>query len=393
MTDVAPLSADTVAILLLCGHFGEKPAGVKPLTPAEFHGFALWLEDKGLALGALVEGDPERVSQGRRDTPLSLDRVAALLDRAGQLSQAMEKWLREGIWVISEKDADYPARLGDRLRSAGSPLLFGAGPRAVLGHGGVCIVGSRDSAKAGLAFARSLGAKCGSQDLTVVSGYMRGVNREAVAAALASGGTAVYVLSDSLEKALAQKRNREALESGALVLVTPFSPGTRFSVANAMRSSKYQYTLADLAVIVETRQHGGVWSGADENRNEGWVPAFVRAGEDMAPGNTALLHLGLRPITQEDVDGCADIRDCFLARSSASVDSEGVDVPGSPPNLYAVFLTELESFAAVAPRTEAEIVEHFGLERAQARAWLKRAQGDGRIGKSSRPARYGPVGE
>lgn len=393
MTDVAPLSADTAAILLLCGHFGEKPAGVKPLTPAEFHGFALWLEDKGLALGALVEGDPERVFQGRRDTPLSLDRVAALLGRADQLSQVMEKWLREGIWVISEKDADYPARLGDRLRSAGSPLLFGAGPRAVLGHGGVCIVGSRDSAKAGLAFARSLGAKCGSQDLTVVSGYMRGVNREAVAAALAAGGTAVYVLSDSLEKALAQKRNREALASGALSLVTPFSPGTRFSVANAMRSSKYQYALADVAVIVETRQHGGVWSGADENRNEGWVPAFVRAGEDMAPGNTALLHLGLRPITQEDVDGCQDIRDCFLARSSVSADSEGVDVPGSHPNLYAVFLTELESFAAAAPRTEAEIVDHFGLERAQARAWLKRAQGDGRIGKSGSPARYGPVRE
>ena len=314
--------------------------------------------------------------------------MAALLGRAGELSQALEKWLRAGIWVISEKDADYPARLGDRLRSAGSPLIFGAGPRAVLGQGGVCIVGSRDSAKAGLAFARSLGAKCGSQDLTVVSGYMRGVNREAVSAALVAGGKAVYVLSDSLEKALAQKRNREALASGALALVTPFSPDTRFSVANAMRANKYQYAIADLAVIVETRQHGGVWSGADENRNEGWVPAFVRTGDDMAPGNTALLHLGLRPITQEDVDGCEDIRDCFLARSSASA-----DILGSRPNLYVVFLTELESFTAATPRTEAEIVEHFGLERAQARAWLKRALSDGRIGKSGKPARYGPVGE
>ena len=95
---------------------------------------------------------------------------------------------------------------------------------------------------------------------------MRGVDREAIGAAGAVGGNIVCVLSDSLEKAVAARRHRKLMEQGNLMVVTPFSPDTRFRVANAIRVNRYQYGLADFAVIVETRRTGGVWLGAEENR-------------------------------------------------------------------------------------------------------------------------------
>lgn len=395
MTSNSPLSSGTRAIMLLCGHFGPKRSSVKPLTPTEYHRFVRWLAARRLSLTKVLDPDADEILRGYRDKEVASQRLIDLLGRASGLAQALDKWTRTGIWVMSEADPDYPGRLRRRLKAAGSPLLFGAGPRHLLDEGGVCIVGSRDSTEAGLEFARTLGTRCGRDRLHVISSDMRGVDREAITASLAAGGRVVSVVTDSLEKAVSTRRNRNALASGALVLLTPFAPDTRFSVSNAMRANKYQYTLSDVAIIVETRRHGGVWSGADENRNEGWVPAFVRVGDRMSPGNTALLHLGLLPITEDDVRSRDDLKS-FLAYGNA-YDMPDIDQPTvvgdgtaatRPVDLYALFLAALLSFVSHQPRTEADIARHFGIERSQARKWLARALSENRIARSGKPVRY-----
>jgi predicted Rossmann fold nucleotide-binding protein DprA/Smf involved in DNA uptake len=385
------LSTDTRTILLLCGHFGLKRGGSKPLTPTEYHRFVRWLEGKRCSLGKLLDSEARDTVRSYRDKEVTAQRLMELLGRDSWLTQALDRWASVGIWVMSEKDPDYPVRLRQRLKAAGAPLLFGAGPRELLNEGGVCIVGSRDSTDAGLAFARHLGGRAADEGLTVISSDMRGVDREAITAALAQSGKVISVVSDSLEKAVSARRNRNALTAGMLVLVTPFAPDTRFSVSNAMRANKYQYTLSDVAVIVETRRHGGVWLGADENRNEGWVPAFVRTGAQMAPGNTALLHLGLLPISEEDVRSSHNLVAQLLERSAkenvapmaaaSPSDAHGVD-------LYGVFLTELLRFVASEARSETDVMKHFAIERSQARTWLARAYAEGRINKSGSSLRY-----
>lgn len=391
MDSTVLLSSETRAIMLLCGHFGLKRGGSKPLTPTEYHRFVRWLEGRRGSLAELLDGDPRDTVRSYRDKEVSGQRLLELLGRNAWLTQALDRWTRIGIWVMSEKDPDYPVRLRQRLKAAGAPLLFGAGPRELLNEGGVCIVGSRDSTDAGLAFARHLGGCAANEGLTVISSDMRGVDREAITAALAQSGKVVSVVSDSLEKAVSARRNRNALAAGMLVLVTPFAPDTRFSVSNAMRANKYQYTLSDVAVIVETRRHGGVWSGADENRNEGWVPAFVRTGAQMAPGNTALLHLGLLPISEEDVRNSHNLIAQLLDRSmKENVVAAATTVPSESRgiDLYGAFLPELLRFVASEARSETDVMKHFALERGQARAWLARAYAEGRINKSGSPSRY-----
>jgi len=376
------LGPDGRAILLLCGHFGVKQDAVKPLTPAEYHALAGLLERHSSTPASLLRGGTVPVVHASVHEHIHPARLVRLLDREAELDAALDRWADQGIWVASERDESYPWRLRRRIRSGGFPLLFGVGPREWLSDGGLCVVGSRDCSDAGRRFARRLGERCSEENIPVISSDMRGIDRETVTATFRAGGKAINVLADSLEKAALARRNRRPLAAGRLTMVTPFAPSSRFSVSNAMRANKYQYSLSDAAVVVESRQTGGIWSGADENRREGWVPGFVRIDEDTSPGNRALLHLGLAPITSQDLENAADLR-LFFARQPAA----GPLVVDTP-DLYGAFVDGLEALLRTAARTESEIMRHFGIERSQARKWLERAGAERGIVRSGRPARY-----
>ena len=381
------LSADTRVTLLLCGRYGTKNLPTKPLTQSEFHKLDKTLIASDLTPASLLEmTHPTLVSlyPGQQEMP---DRLVSLLERTSELDEALAAWSKAGIWVLGEKDKNYPLRLRQRLNSACPPLLFGAGPVEFLDRGGVCIVGSRSSSKAALNFSATLASRCAREGLTVISSDMRGVDREAVSAVLERSGQVVIVLSDRLEKTVIAKRYRGALAEGLLAMVTPFSPNVGFSVANAIRVNRYQYALSDVAVVVETRRKGGIWSGADENRKEGWVPAFVRSDQTMSPGNLALLHLGLSPLTQQDIETVDNLSDFFIShalnhREMTADGISGVGKPRAPLNLYSVFLAEFQTVAVSKPWAESEIMKHFGIERGQAQKWLAQAETEGRAEKT-----------
>ncbi len=386
MTAVSELSANTKVALLLCGRFGTQVSPFKPLTPSEFHKLDGALESLNLTPGDLLEmKHTALVSLCRGKVEMSA-RLASLLERTRELDEAFAAWSRAGIWVLGERDKGYPLRLQQRLISARPPLLFGAGPVEYLDRGGVCIVGSRNSSKTALHFSATLGCRCAREGLTVISSDMRGVDREAVSSALDRSGRVVIVLSDRLEKTVAAKRYRDALSDGLLAMVTPFSPNVGFSVANAIRVNRYQYVLSDVAVIVETRRKGGIWSGADENRNEGWVPAFVRSEQTMSPGNLALLHLGLAPLTQQDIKNVESLNDFFISHavSHKEIKAGGTASDGkkrAPLSLYSLFMAEFRTIAVSRPQSEREIMKHFGIGQVQAGIWLKQAVRDGQAEK------------
>jgi len=386
MTAVSDLSANTKATLLLCGRFETQFLPFKPLTPSEFHKFDSVLETSNLSPGHLLEMKHAALLSLCGGSVEMSTRLASLLERTKELDEALAEWSKAGIWVLGERDKGYPTRLRQRLISARPPLLFGAGPAEFLDRGGVCIVGSRNSSKAALHFSAMLANRCAQEGLTVISSNMRGVDREAVSSALDRSGRVIIVLSDRLEKTVVAKRYRDALSEGVLVMVTPFSPNVGFSVANAIRVNRYQYALSDVAVVVETRRKGGIWSGADENRKEGWVPAFVRSEQTMSPGNLALLHLGLAPLTQQDIENVESLSDFFISHtlSHKKMKAGGAVNVGrnrSPLSLYSLFLAEFRTVAVSRPQSESEIMKHFGIEQVQAQTWLERAEREGQAEK------------
>src|SRR6202042_2602959 len=141
----------------------------------------------------------------------------------------------------------------------------------------LAILGSRDANDDALSFARGLAHECACNRVAVISGGARGVDLEAMGAAIEAGGVVVGVPVEPLERLVRRPALRLPLTEGTLTLVTPFHPATRWQARNAMRRNRIVYAMSGAAVVAATAAgSGGTWTGAIENLQHGWVPLYVR---------------------------------------------------------------------------------------------------------------------
>lgn len=431
------ISEQSQAVLLLTAWFTKPGKGEpKPLTPKEWGRFALWLRDRGMAPEALLRSnDLDATLFGWSDKTVDVARIRALLERAGALGIALEKWQRAGLWVMTRSDPDYPGRLKRRLKTDAPPVLFGSGNRQLLNQGGIAVVGSRDASEDDLAFTTDLGGKVALQGRSVVSGGARGVDEASMLGALERDGTVIGVLADSLLRTSNSAKYRRALMDRNLVLVSPFNPEAGFDVGNAMARNKYIYALSDAAVIVSaTEGKGGTWSGAVEALKHAWVPLWVKLHRDARSGNAVLVEMGARWLedgapmaslvageeTAQVLSDTPPVEDSVeepVAQSAAQAPQHIAEpiqpwpteeeapmpadvapsIEGSTPiatataSLYEHFLTMLAKEAARGPVTAEALQEKLELHKSQLADWLKRGIADGRIEKLNKPVRYQPA--
>ncbi len=291
LTVSEPLSDATQAIALLCGVFGPDRA-IKPLSQGEYTKLSAWLVSSNLHPEDLLK--KEIADSVPITTGIETERLQNLLGRGVQLGFAVEEWQRNGIWVVSQSDTDYPARYIEHLEHKAPPLLFGVGNRELLCGGGVAIVGSRNVDYEGGEFTRVVAELCANNNMPVVSGGARGVDQFAATAALEASGVSINILADNLLKKSLERNARNAIADGRLLLISPFHPNAHFTVGTAMARNKLIYALADYGLIVSCdHMKGGTWSGAaDELKRTNALPVFVRTGSNTPPGNSKLLKLG-----------------------------------------------------------------------------------------------------
>lgn len=421
------LSPDTQAILLLCSTFAEGQRDPKPLTLREYNSLASWLIDQHRRPADLFAASNGDLS----GAPIEHERLERLLGRGPSLAVSLERWDQLGVWVVGRGDASYPHRLKRVLGSRAPAYLYGVGQRALLGQGGLAIVGSRDADPTTLEFVAAVARRCAGEDLPVVSGGARGVDETAMQATVAAGGAAVGVLSHGLARAAVARKHRSDLRAGRLVLISAVHPGSGFNAGAAMGRNKYIYALAQAALVARSGTDGGTWAGATECLRAGWVPVFVRPLEDEGTGNAALLRhkgavhawpaspdIALRDLLSRHIaepvpkaqlglfggqrasEPAAATAEPVIApapsRGSTVGPSAAADpAPPIPPatittgeDFYALFVQFLSDYLTT-PRRREEIVNALELKQGQVQDWLNRAVADGRIIKSrTRPVRY-----
>ena len=180
-------------------------------------------------------------------------------------------------------------------------MLHAVGPTALLDDGGVGVVGSRDLTPAGVDVARAIAQRAANDGRTVISGGARGADRQAMQAAIGTGGSCVGVLADALVRTTNDVEVRRAIADEQLCLLTPYTPTAPFSVGNAMGRNKLIYALADVTVVVASDEgRGGTWAGATEALKRRYGRVAVWTGEGGGPGNTALVDLGATPLEHVD---------------------------------------------------------------------------------------------
>ena len=417
------LTEDTKATLLLCVGAFDKGRSATPLSLNDYRKLADWLNETDRRPGDLLR--QENIAEASQGSGIDPVRLETLLGRGVQMGFAVEEWQRYGIWIISESDEEeYPERYKKNLEYKTSqsknktpPLLFGIGDQSLLSGGGLGIVGSRNIDQTAENFTRKIAELCASNNMPVVSGAARGVDRIAMGASLESGGTVVGILADSLLKQSLANDTRHAIAEGHLLLLSPYEPKAHFDVWRAMERNKLIYSMADYVMVVSAdHRKGGTWAGAEQELKKRVKPqpVFVRDGNNVPLGNRALLKdLGAIPwrnqVDDDDFDFKQHIED-LVAKNQASRNNPD---QGSPKEYHQAPLTATSTeprqviqghsdpvYRAVlpiilrklnelnAPATLGDLAESLGVYPAQLKYWLKKATADGTLIKQLGPERY-----
>ena len=396
MTD--SLSANTQAVLLLTAPLivGRRDAGAPaPLSAGEYNRLARALRDRGREPADLLAAD-DALAPNDFPRGIERERIDLLLGRGFLLGQALERWRARGIWVVGRTDAGYPQRLRERLGGAAPPLLYGFGERRMLEKGGLAVVGSRNTGDAGLAFAESAGRLAAEARRSLISGGARGVDRAAMRGALDSGGRAVSVLADGLERAVMRRGDRDMLMDGRLVLVCPEDPAARFQVWRAMGRNKLIYALADAALVVSADDgKGGTWAGAVEQLEKfRRTPVYVRPVSEN--GLDELRKRGARSWPEhENPEALEDLLDApppveaakeallpGLQEAPAGFDAEPATA------LFKAVLDALARICGDEAKSREEIALALGAMKPQTAEWIERAVLQGTLKKTPPHARY-----
>ncbi len=412
------LTDDTNAILLLCGIFG-KDRSAKPLSLTEYSSLVRWLIGVKMRPENLLQ--KENIPEASMGSGIDKQRLESLLGRGVQLGFAVEEWQRNGIWIISRSDADYPARYKIHLKDKAPPLLFGVGNRSLLNGGGLGIVGSRNVDQKGETFTRQVAEFCAYNRMPVVSGGARGVDQISMTAALEAGGITIGIVAENLLKKSVERKYRHAIADRRLLLISPYHPNARFTVGTAMGRNKLIYAMADFGLIVSAEyKKGGTWAGATEElKRENQRPIFVRTGSDVPQGNDKLLKLGaigwsnsieqkklqeqltkiaannqpLQKAKQSTLFGISEKNANKLDSNNHAKHHTGNQstVKESrehiPDSVYDAVLPVILQQLNVTQQVD-DLAKALEVNKKQLNAWLKKAVEDGVIRRYSRPVRY-----
>jgi predicted Rossmann fold nucleotide-binding protein DprA/Smf involved in DNA uptake len=415
------LSPNTQAILLLTAPLivGRGAPSSELLAQGEYKRLAKFLRERQRQPADFLAPDAEELL-GECQTVIDGSRLNRLLARGFLLSQAIERWQARAIWLASRADPEYPKRVKARLKDDAPPVLYGCGDAAILGTGGLAVVGSRHVDETLLEYTECIGRLAAESRRSLISGGARGIDQAAMRGALEAGGKAAGVLADSLERAALNRDHRDLLMHGQLVLISPYDPVAGFNVGHAMQRNKLIYALAEAALVVNADyDKGGTWAGAVEQleklrlvtiyvrstgRIEKALEMLQRKGalpwpnpetpEEFAaalavdvvpePGATRQNQLAFEILKEpEHAQGIS----ANMVSSHSKPMSQTLESPLTPADDLLSKLRELlENIATF--KTDAQVANDLQVPRNQAKKLLQRLVAEGVLEKVQKPLRY-----
>jgi DNA processing protein len=140
-----------------------------------------------------------------------------------------------------------------------------AGDESLLQRPCVAIVGTRDVSEAGAMRARRLAKELARRGVVVVSGLAKGVDTEALTAAITAGGKVIAVIGTPIDKAypIENASLQEAIARDHL-LVSPFAPGQRTFPSHFPERNRVMAALSDATAIIEASDTSGTLHQAAE---------------------------------------------------------------------------------------------------------------------------------
>jgi DNA processing protein len=214
-----------------------------------------------------------------------------------------EDLLEQGYKVIPINSPMYSETLKENLKTKHAPpILYLKGNERIMQENSVAIAGSRDASKMALQFADNIAKLASKEYKVVVSGFAKGVDKQALDSAIKYKGQSIIVLPQGIMTfASGFKRYYKQIVDGDVLILSTFFPKAPWSTQLAMARNPIIFGLAKEIYVAESRAKGGTWAGViDGLRKRRTI--FVRNPEPSEKNaNKLLIERGAIPV---DFDGC-----------------------------------------------------------------------------------------
>ncbi|WP_448518043.1 DNA-processing protein DprA [Rhodoflexus sp.] len=211
-----------------------------------------------------------------------------------------EDLLSQGFEVVPISSPEYSKTLKNNLKIKAPTVLYVKGNKQIMQEQSIAIVGSREADAISLQFTDNIAKKASQQYKVVVSGFAKGVDKQALDSAIAYKGQSIIVLPQGIMTfGSGIKKYYKEITGGDVLVVSTFHPKSVWSAGLAMARNPIIYALASEIYVAQSSESGGTWAGVIDGLKKG-REIFVRQPE---PGeknaNLLLIEKGAKAVSFE----------------------------------------------------------------------------------------------
>ncbi|MDR1632051.1 MAG: DNA-processing protein DprA [Dysgonamonadaceae bacterium] len=260
-----------------------------------------------------------------------------------------ENLQNSGIEVIPVISTEYSKILKENLKKSAPIVLYIKGNKQIMQENSVAIVGSRDASQIALDFTDNIARKAGKEWKVVVSGFAKGVDKQALDSSIACKGQSIIVLPQGIltfESGI-KTYYKQIIDGNVLVLST-FHPKAGWGKELAMARNPIIYGLAKEIFVAEAKPSknrqgketkGGTWAGVIDGLNKiqkgirkvGTI--FVRQPETTEQNDNLLLIL--KGAVAVDFDGNPVVK-------QYKIQDENISIVVEPQEKYKSFSEQVK---------------------------------------------------
>jgi len=190
-----------------------------------------------------------------------------------------ENLQNNGIEIIPVISSEYSKTLKENLKKSAPIIIYIKGNKHIMQEMSIAIVGSRDASEVALQFADNVAKRASKEHKVVVSGFAKGVDKQALDSTLAYKGQSIIVLPQGImtfESGF--KTYYKQIIDGDVLVVSTFYPKAGWGKELAMARNPIIYALANEIYVAESKSStnrqgketkGGTYAGVIDGLKKG----------------------------------------------------------------------------------------------------------------------------
>lgn len=234
-------------------------------------------------------------------SPQELDLLQQAKSELPNYAFMVEELLNQGYDIVPITSNEYSPTLKANLKYHSPIVLYTKGNKLILQEKSIAIVGSRNANETSLLFTDNVAKKASSEFKVVVSGFAKGVDKQALDSALNYKGQSIIVLPQGITTfASGMKKYYKQIIEGDVLVLSTFHPKSPWSVELAMARNSIIYGLASEIYVAQSDDKGGTWSGVCDGLKKGRMIYVRKPTDNEKCANSTLISMGANPV---DIDG------------------------------------------------------------------------------------------